>query len=1200
MTSFFYCSRQQLWRTVSAIAFLVVFAWVVSVQSSQAATVNDSYISAVTVSSSSTTPSAVATYTVTFTTTATITSGYGVEFNLQTATGCRDEDYNNCNPNLGSATMSGLTATIVHQEGNNLNVNLTADLPAGTHTVTFANVTNPRSAVALRAAVATPASDEAALLGSAYSTGNWYSTLSNEVVNIGTVVVSGTVTAGSTPVSSIWTEIHNADWSVNKGTGTDDKGYYAIFQDYEGVSYWTSGTYTASAFAQEGSGYITTQKDFTYAGSAVTNDIVLTAAEYFFSGTVVYGETSNTVSASAGDPVTNANVCFNDASGKGSYCDATDSNGQYSVAVNVGNYNAYVSANVDWHDPVAVAAVDWQYEGSNTVYSMSSKGTQTVNFDVEATTAIVTGTVAVPNSTEALDGSVGFTNSSSNYWGSVTDGSYSLNLNPGKYEVWFYPDTKQNTAWGQYSYKGIATISEGSNTHDIVVQQLTGTVVATVTTEDGAPVSDIQVQAWTQDHWTSAQTNSSGQATLYIAADAWYEVSVWDETYLLDGSFEKVNVSDGGSTSVNFTVQLPDATITATITKSDGTIPEELHGWFGCETEDHQSHYGEDLRNGTVELGVAVNDTTGVFEGNCHVWLPDQADGVASGQAVTVERNGTAELSFTLQALDATVSTTVKNFATGKKIEEDGNLNVTLWNEVDQLWHESTLETNPVSIPVVANKTYTGGVWSRSSDYLPLWSMNSDTVNVASGETGTLVLNVMKKDGTLRLEVTDPDGNAVDHGWAWCGNWEEVNFALDTAATNLVIDTGAEIRDGVAEVPLVSGHSYRCGVGAPTEFIDQGWLSPTEQEVEYKSTNDTLKTLKFQFNESDATLQGGIKIASEAQTSALQGVSDLDSIWCWAWSEGGSSWTEVDPGEDYRLNLSTAHSGWSAGCDAVLNDTWYFTEEPYEFTPEQGKNSHDFTLKKMGSWKMYEPINETFDATENKVITYGDGTRLTIPSGTLATSGNVTVRGTPETNIIRTDDHPLTIPVDWEAFDENDNLIETFPGGNVTIEIPYTDEALAEFGVDEDSLVGKYWDELSGSWKSPDNVTINKDSNIITITTSHFSQYGATYNARIGQMTAPEAPSVTVSKIKQHSAKLLLRTKQTSALATRFIVQIRQAGNTARKSWKNATVKNKAEHRRVLSTLQKLKGNTSYQLRVKACNSAGCSDVTKWYDFRTK
>ncbi|MEK7698449.1 MAG: hypothetical protein AAB310_02620, partial [Nitrospirota bacterium] len=42
------------------------------------------------------------------------------------------------------------------------------------------------------------------------------------------------------------------------------------------------------------------------------------------------------------------------------------------------------------------------------------------------------------------------------------------------------------------------------------------------------------------------------------------------------------------------------------------------------------------------------------------------------------------------------------------------------------------------------------------------------------------------------------------------------------------------------------------------------------------------------------------------------------------------------------------------------------------------------------------------DATENKVILYGDGTKVTIPAGTLASEGNVTVRGTPETNIIRT------------------------------------------------------------------------------------------------------------------------------------------------------------------------------------------------------
>lgn len=1185
---------------VSAVLFVLIWVGLKLALPSQAAVVDDSYITSVTLATGSTTLGATTTYTYTFTNSTTLASGNQLFFNSNSTTGCNATNPDDCTPTFTSATLSGISGNVSDRGRGYINVELTANLAAGSHTVTLSNVTNGSAAAAIRGMVSTSASDESNLLGSSYSQDNWYATISSNAINIGTAVVSGTVTGGGSPLANVHVDVHNTDWSITGGTNTDDKGYYALFQDYAGVAYWQSGSYSVVAYPEEGSGYINTSKTITYSGTTLSQDVALSASEYFFAGTVKYSEhDSSTVSAAAGDPVTNANVCFNAKDGSGSYCDSTDTNGQYTVAVNPGTYTVWLSANVDWNDPEAVAAVDWQYQSNDKAYTISAKGTTTTNFSVEATTATVKGTVTVPNSSDLLDGSIGFTNNDEQYWGSVQDNTFTMNLNPGTFEVWFYPDTHQNADWGKYSHKGTATLVEGKNTYNFTITELTALVNVTVQTDDGAPIGDIQAQAWTADHWTNATTDTNGQASLYIQADTWYQVGIWDDTYLLDGDIQKVNVANGKSTDVSFTVQLPNATVQATITNSDGSVPDELHGWFGCQSKDYSKSYGSNLDNGTVDVGVTVDDATDTFTGTCNVWLPNSDAGVAAAQDVTVKRGETASLNFSLQPLDATVKATVKNFATGKKIDPDSSLNVTLWNDAEKLFHEAKLSDNPVSIPVISNKTYAGGIWSQSSDYLPLWSMNSDTVKVKSGETGTLVLNVLKPDGVLQITVKDPDGKAVDHAWAWCGNWDEVNFALDTAASNAVIDSGGEIHEGSGEVGLVSGHTYHCSVGAPEAFIEQGWLAPSDQVVTFQSKNDTLTPLTFTFKESDATLQGAVSIAKGVETTAVQSAADLDNIWCWAWSEGGSSWSDTEPGEDYRLNVDTAHDQWTAGCDAVLDDTWYFTQEPYQFTPAKGKNAHDFTLQKMDAWKVYEPVNETFDATENKIITYGDGTRLTIPAGTLASSGNVTVRGTPETNIVRTDDHPLTIPVDWEAFDEQNNLIETFPGGDVTIEIPYTDEVLAEFGVDEDSLVGKYWDDLSGSWQTPDNITVDKDNNVITITTDHFTQYGATYNARIGEVETPKVPTVTIRATTDHAVKLVLRTKQSSTRATRFVVQIRKYGSHAKANWQTTTIKNSAEKRRVERSIQKLKAGTKYEVRVKACSGSSCSDPSAWQTFTT-
>lgn len=1176
---------------VLVAAASIIAVWSFTPQS-QAATVNDSYISNVSLSASSNTLGATATYTFTFTTSTALPSGEWINFYVMTNSGCQANDGNDCVADFSSSSISGLSGVIANKSKGYMDVQLSSDLAAGSKTVTVSNVVNPVAATAMRGAVSTSASNEETLLGSNFSSDNWYTTLSTTPTIFGTVVVSGEVSASGALIEGAWVDVHNANWTISGGAGVDEKGYYAVFQDYKGASYWQSGTYTISVYPQEGSGYVTTNDTFAYSGTAATKNVSLVAAEYFFGGTVTYGSNSSTtVNVDLGAAVTDASVCFNAQDGSGSYCDNTDENGEYSVAVIPGDYTT-------WLSPTDQATADWIFDGDEETYTMSEKGTTEVDFEVKATTAKVSGSVTVPDSSDLLDGSVGFTNATGDYWGGVNDGSYSLNLEPGTYEAWFYPDTNQNIAWAQYTYHSTGvTIAEGENEYNIEVEQLSATIVATVQIEDGTPVGDVEVQAWTDGHWTSAQTDANGQATLYIAADTLYEVGMWDEEWIMDSDYQYAQVLKNGSASLTIIVTLPDATIRGTVYDADGNVPSELYGWFGCETEDHSEYFGEDLRNGTVEIGVVTDTATGRFDGICSVYMPDENNGFVEPQEVSVASGDTVEIEFTLKELDAFVNTTVKNFGTGKKISPDPKLQVGLWNESDNIWHGKTLEDNPVTISVLSGKTYSGGVWGESNEYLPLWSMNSDTVNVKSGETGTLVLNVLKQDGKLKVKANDPKGEPLPYGWAWCGNWGEVDFAMDTVLTNVAIDSGADIKDGVAEVPLVSGHTYYCGVGAPENYIELGWLSPQEQVVEFKSSSSTLDALTFTFKEADANLQGAVKL--NADVAGVRDAEDLDGVWCWAWSEGGSSWTEAEPGEDYRLNVDTSHETWWAGCDGFAGEM-YYTSEPYEFTPTKGKNTHDFTLSKMEAWTIFDPVNETFDATENKVITYGDGTRLTIPAGTLATEGNITVRGTPETNIVRTEDHPLMIPIDWEAFDADGNLIETFPGGTVTIEIPYSDEALSEFGIDEDSLIGKYWDDLSGSWKKPDNVTLDKENNVITITTDHFTEYGVTYNARVAEEDTPSVPTLDVRKVDKHSAQLVLSTKKKYSAATRFVVQVRKAGSSSKANWKTTTLKNPKEAHRLTRTIQKLKSKTSYEVRAKACTTAGCSEGSAWEAFKTK
>ncbi|HBY73283.1 MAG TPA: hypothetical protein DEG44_01185, partial [Candidatus Kerfeldbacteria bacterium] len=611
-----------------SVLFGLALLLVVFIPATLADVVDDSYITSASFTSSSTALSATGvTYTVGFVLSNALEVDDNINIDIMSSSGC-EEDWEACQVNLAGASVSGVSGVTASIDTRNIGLTATTALAAGSYVLTISNATNPGSAAALRAYVSTGASDETTLLGDAYSSENWYTTSSNEAINMGTPLVSGVVTAGGDTVSEIWVEMHSSDWSVTQGASTDSEGYYAIFADYDGVDQWTSGAYSASAYAQDGSGYITTTVDFAYSGSAVTQNIAFQEANTFFSGTVSYSDTeSSTVSVQAGAPVTDANVCF--YSGKGSYCDATDSAGSYSVAVPVGSYNAYLNAVED-------ASVDWRYQSGDDQYDIAEEGvTETVNFEVDATTAVLSGTVSVPDGSEDIGGSVNLSNEEENYWGSVSDGSYTVNLNPGTYSLMFSPDTWSNDNWGRYSYTSTITIAEGENELDFTVEELTSTIQFTVTSSSGEALEDVNVNAWTQGHWSGDQTDENGAGTVYVQSDTWYDVSVWHDTYLAVEPNQKVKVAANGSEAVSFTMQLPNATIAATILNSDGSVVESINGWFDCNTDDYSSHFGTDLDNGTIELGVVVDEDTGEFDGHCSAWFPEEETGAVTPQDVT-------------------------------------------------------------------------------------------------------------------------------------------------------------------------------------------------------------------------------------------------------------------------------------------------------------------------------------------------------------------------------------------------------------------------------------------------------------------------------------------------------------------------------------------------------------------------------------
>lgn len=1169
------------------MGLLGVVGWFTTPIVTSAETVDDPYISNVTIDAlSSPVLGESATYIITFANSEVLPVESDLWFNIQSVTGCNAGDYTTCSPILYDATLSGISGE-QHSSGssNVINFVLSEALPAGTHTVTITSVVNPTSAAAVRLMVAAGASDEEELLGDQFSDQNWYSTSSN-VVLFGTPLVSGRITDPSdVGLENASVSMHNADWSANANTSTDSDGFYALFQNYFEVGYWASGTYAVSANPSTESGYLAAETEVTFDGlTPISANLSVEDPSYFFAGTVVYGDNETTTTSSEpGDPVTNAYLYFSPIDGGVGYSSATDENGDYTVAVRPGTY--YLSMNLDSGDENQEQ--DWVYEGSSKTFTISDEGTQTENLSVTRTTARVKGTITNSDG-EAISGTIQFSNTSHSYstW-SDSDGKYILNLNPGTFNVTFYPDTTQDENAVKYFLPATtSTVAEGKSTSDFVLSEKTSSVLATVTDQDGNPLSDVQIGAWRKDEWTGDRTDENGEATVWLQSNETYQVNPWSEGLIYNEPPVDVKVGADATKEISFVMYAPDASVNVLVTDANGEVPDNAFGWVSCNTEDFSKHFGGNISNGVGTVYLLVDDS-GVFEGTCSLWMNDETLGAATVQDLTITSGETGSVEFQLIDRSAEIVIYVKD-TSGQLVKNAVGGQVNVWNDESKIWQGKDIDPSGKTKLKVVPGTYNGGIWFQDNSYNPVWQKNNSSATVGAGESGKLVLTVVKSDASVSGTVLDPNGDLVKHGWIHCGNWEEVSVKGDFE-DGIVYDFGTHVQDGTFTLGVVAGTTYQCNVGAPPEYIDQGWMSPEDQELVINEEGTDIPTLSFQFSKADSKIKGSVTFPAEASAAA----KSSQHAWCWAWGEnGGHSFSEAK--SDGSFTIAVQSGGvWHYGCDSQDGETWLTTGDQSVDISEAGTFEAALELKQFAAWKVYDPVTQTFDSTENTVINLEDGTVLTIPANSITSSGDVTVTATPESNIVYTGDSMLGIPWNFEAFVDNE-LVETFLS-DVTIEIPYTTDALDEFGVDEDSLVSKYYDDQTGAWVTTDGMTLNKETNTITITTNHFTQYGVTYNSGLTEGLKPGKPKNLSAYDRTDSSAVINWKKSSEKKVTKYVVQVRPTSDQNKKHWRSFnSVKGRTK------TVKKLDEGTSYQFRVKACNSGFCSSYSDWAKFKTK
>ncbi|MBI2589551.1 carboxypeptidase regulatory-like domain-containing protein [Candidatus Berkelbacteria bacterium] len=992
-----------------------------------------------------------------------------------------------------NATVSS-PSTISHysQGWSSITLQSSEEIAAGsTVSVTLANVRNPQISGYYFAKIYT--SQWWSEIDGDSDWGGDYNSAYFEIGN--TTNLTGTVTNGSTGagVAYAYYNLNNSNYSVYYNGYTDKDGKY-------GIGSVPAGTYTlrvsaptiASGTSSSSTVYTSpTPATITIAASGVTTqNMSFASATKTISGRVVKSD---------GTGVNNANVwasSYGSSFGGGyGYASArTDSSGNFTFTVTGGTWQVGVSNN----DSTA----DWTICGSNnyqTVSFATDTTTESKSITYTATTlsATITGTIVKPDGTAISQyGASMSLQNTDNCWFSPSidaNGSFSVLVVPGTYTVsgWVSDNTYSFPSVDKFSVGASETKALGT----ITLTQKTDRIQGTVTDSSGNAISGASVNAWKDSgaggsyEWANATSGSDGSYSLLVTPGTW-KVSSWPswssgstQDLVTDGKPVVVTVTSGVVATQNFTFQRATNTVSGRILDADGNVVTSLSGWVNANDGSQEySGIGATVSSGTFTLKLP----SGTWEVSLSTWGSDYSAG-DSKRVTFAGDNETQSLDLSLVRNDVTLQGTVYDEDGAKVTNTWMNIYATKGNHGS--WQNASFDTNAGTYSIkVSAGTWRLGWWVNQSLGYSSGSGQDVELTLTAGETKTYDITLKKADSTIRGRATKSNGDAM--AWAWiAADTRDPNEK--TKADSYYYSNGASTnQNGDYEMKVPAGTYWVGGY----MWSGSGVINPKRVKVTVDAS--TPATVDLTFRDADASIQGNVR----------QGGSGTDAF-VTAWAEdGGYSEANSSLIGIYGLSVS---SGTKWHVKAIRKDGADIYKSPEKVidlsSTKQG--SVDLDLEKQ-SFTLPDTQSITFDPTKQQAISLDDGTALTIPANTIATSGTVTLTAEPTVELAEeADAKPVSYGYEYNAIDQNGTEITNF-SGNITLETKYDEDWLEDANVqDEEELIVGYYDTTVGTWKELSNCTVNKDQDTVSCQTDHFTAFALV----TASDTTPPAPPTNVS-----------------------------------------------------------------------------------------
>ena len=317
----------------------------------------------------------------------------------------------------------------------------------------------------------------------------------------------------------------------------------------------------------------------------------------------------------------------------------------------------------------------------------------------------------------------------------------------------------------------------------------------TKTSESGSAVTNATVYIYKTggSGWASTTVDSTGSYSFQLPGGTWtmgIYATTWPADWIYTTYNETVsfnNDTTAESKTKNFVVDVVNSTVTGSVTKPDGSAPNQYSVGINFSGEKNRYFYASIDTSGNFTANVAAGTYT------VSGWNSDSNYSFPQVDKFTIGENETKNIGVIalVEKTDTISGSVLDNTGAGVS-----GASISAWRNDGTYDYASATTASDGSYTIKV----TPGIWQVSA--WPQWnsgyyySGKPATVTVTSGVPAAQNFTFLLCTATINGKVTDPDGNVVTSLYSWVNasdgsqDWSNIGTSIDQGTFTLKVPAG--------------------------------------------------------------------------------------------------------------------------------------------------------------------------------------------------------------------------------------------------------------------------------------------------------------------------------------------------------------------------------------------------------------------------